>query len=646
MDFSNSPFVKITNVSRESQIVFVADAFADEYVGGAELTTEALIASSPFRVHRLRSREVTLEHLKEGKDKFWVFCNFSQLNSNLIPSIVGNLKYSILEYDYKYCKFRSSERHQAETGRPCDCHDQLNGKIVSAFFYGSMGIWWMSEKQREKYITLFPFLAERDALVLSSVFDDKTLGLLKQLSLQSHERERRGWIVLGSGSWIKGFEAAKKWCEDNKKEYEVVWNVPYEKLLEKLSRAEGLCYLPLGADTCPRLVIEAKLLGCQLQINENVQHRDEDWFATDDLEQIEQYLYAARGTFWNGIKKMIDYRPTISGYTTTYDCVSQEYPFEDCIRSLLGLCDEVCVVDGGSSDGTLEKLEVLQDEFTFVPGLRTATVGEKLATRNFVSRLKVKVVKRDWDHPRSAVFDGMQKAEARAMCTKEFCVQLDADEVIREDDYEKFRKLCNGFTKDVDIVSLPVIEYWGSRDKVRVDVTPWKWRLTRNRTYITHGIPVAHRRWDENGELYSAASDGCDLIHSATGEPLPHLCFFTPEVDNVRKMALLGNKEALVQYELWFNAAVTQLPSVTHFSWLDIERKIKLYKRFWSRHWRVLFGDDYVDDAVNNMFFDIPWSQVTDEMIRTKARELESCGGHVFHTKYKGQKTPWIRVNR
>ena len=93
-------------------------------------------------------------------------------------------------------------------------------------------------------------------------------------------KDRKGWLVLGSNSWVKGAGTAEQYCKDNGLDYEVVWNLPYQELLRKLSQAEGFVYLPSGWDTCPRMVIEAKLLGCQLIINDNVQHAREDWFTS------------------------------------------------------------------------------------------------------------------------------------------------------------------------------------------------------------------------------------------------------------------------------------------------------------------------------------------------------------------------------
>jgi glycosyltransferase involved in cell wall biosynthesis len=635
-DFSQSVFGPNINIPSSARVIFVSDMFVEDYVGGAELTSQALIDSSPLEVFRVHAKDVSVELLKEGSDRFWVFGNFATMNPQLIPSIIGNLRYSLLEYDFKFCRSRSPEKHQHDHGTPCDCHHQMNGKIVSAFFYGSMGNWWMSEKQKERYLTTFPFLSERPNTVLSSVFDPKTLGLLKALREANKGTERKGWIVLGSDSWIKGAEDAKAWCEANNKEYEVVWNLPYNKVLEKLARAEGFVYLPPGGDTCPRMVIEAKLLGCKLQLNDNVLHKDEEWFTTDDLESIEGYLFVTTKHFWNGIKSFMDYKPTISGYTTCYNCVKQQYPFEQCIQSMLAFCTEVCVVDGGSTDGTWAILLRLAAE--------TATQDDK---GNVQLKLKCKQVKRDWSIKRHPVFDGMQKAEARKMCSGDFCWQMDSDEVVHEDDCKKIQDMCRMLPKGVDIMALPVIEYWGGADKVRMDVQPWKWRLSRNLPHITHGIPVELRMTDADGQAYAKpGTDGCDMVDATSGQRLGHMSFYSPDIEQLRQVAMLGNEQARQQYEGWYNQAVAALPGVFHYSWFDLSRKIRLYRDYWANHWRALWDQDTSDTTTNNFMFDCPWSQVTDEMIETRAVELSKIGGWVWHRKWCGEKTPWITCTR
>lgn len=629
MQLGNSIFETATriNIPPLAEVIFVSDMFVEDYEGGAELTTQALIETSPFEVFKLHSKDVDLRLLEEGQTKYWIFGNFSNMDLDLIPTVVRNIRYSVIEYDYKYCRYRSPEKHMENEKTPCDCHNHMHGKMVSAFMFGSQSLWWMSEKQQQRYLEMFPFLEEKDNTVLSSVFNNEWFYNIKVLREKYRNEEKTGWIYLDSPSWVKGADNARKWAEKNGIDAEGVWGLPYDQVLNMLSRAEGFICLPNGADTAPRMTIEAKVLGCKLKLNEFVQHADEDWFATDDILAIEQYLFAARSFFWNGIKHDMEYVPTISGYTTTKNCIEQQYPYEASIASLLAFSNEVVVADGGSTDGTWERLEALAaDE----------------------PRLKVFQHKMDWDHPRFAVFDGALKAIARSYCTMDFCWQNDVDEIVHEDDVEKIKKLVYSFPQGFDLLALPVIEYWGGPEKVRMDINAWKARLSRNKPHITHGIPATHRKIDDDGNMYAAmGTDGCCYIDKETGESLNMGNFVTPDVALAKSYALSGNEEAREQYEKWFNHVVDLYPSVHHFSWFDMVRKMKTYQKYWNAHWQSLFNIEIVDTAETNMMFDVPWFEVTDEMIEERAKEFVSkMGGWVWHEKWDGTETPHIAVNR
>jgi len=609
-------------------IVFVADLFVEDYVGGAELTSDALITSSPLRIFKLRSSQVTMESLQSGHQKYWIFGNFSSMDINLIPTIIANMRYSILEYDYKFCRYRSPELHQSQTGSPCDCHNQNHGKLISSFYCAAKSIWWMSEGQQSVYLNRFPFLRNTQNTVLSSVFDEKFFQRVKELNLQRNEK--KGWVVLGSKSWVKGFEQAEQWCKDNSKDYEVVWNLPYDVLLQKLSAAEGFVYLPMGYDTCPRMVIEAKLLGCKLHLNDFVQHKDEEWFTSEDPLDTESYLYAARDRFWNAIKYDMSYTPKISGYTTTHNCIERGYPFEESIRSLTGFCDEVIVVDAGSTDGTLQRLQSLSEE---------------------IPAIKLHIHPVNWNSKGFAYeSDGKLKAKSRSYCTGDICWQQDVDEIVHEDDYQKIRDLARSFPHHVDLIGLPVVEYWGSRGKVRIDVNAWKWRISRNLPHITHGIPGPLRRYDEDGDLYaSQGTDGCDYINAGTLEPIQFVTFVTLESEQARHHILRTRDEnVLKQYEDWFGNVVNNIPGVHHYSWYDIERKVMNYKDHWARFWCSLYNKTYEDTPENNVFMNKSWKDVTREDASAVADSLESeMGGWIFHSRVNfDAKTPSIEVKR
>lgn len=619
---------KVT-IPKDTEVIIVSDMFVDEYLGGAELTTEALIKSSRLKTFKLKSSDVNNETLEAGMNKYWVFTNISQLDQELIPTICANINYSVVEYDYKFCKYRSVEKHKHNEKKECDCHNQVSGKMISAFLHGANTVFYMSVKQMDRYHERFPFLKEETGsrqYVISSVFSDEFFSVTKLLRKKYKEKKSEEWLVLGSNSWIKGTDNAIEWCEKENLEYSIIQNMNHLEVLEKLAGAKGLVYLPKGGDTCPRLVIEAQLLGCELKLNSNVQHQSEFPFCQNNIDDIEIYLYGNREKFWAMIDEDMNYFPNISGYLTTRNCVTQEYPFESCINSMKSFCTEIIVMDGGSSDGTMEILEKMSKEDP-----------------------RIKVFSHDimLDDIRVSVQDGLQKGRARAKCTGKFCWQMDADEEVDQTAIKGILDLCRQFPKFIDIVALPVVEYWGDLSKVRIDVNPWKWRITRNKPNITHGIPGSHRKADDQGKLFAAfGTDGCDYIDRYTLEVLPHATFYTKQIHELRIRALNGDKESIGLYEEIINDIVKNIPTVKHYSWLNIERKIRTYKNYWQTHWESLYDIEQEDSEKNNMFFDKPWSLVTDEEIHEFAKELsEKTGGHIFHTKVDLNKpTPHIKV--
>ena len=276
------------------EIIYVADYFIKDVTGGAELTSDAILQKCPYPYKSFYSSNLTKEDIDENKESFWVFGNASGIKDNVLLHAAKYLNYAVLEYDYKYCKYRSPAKH-IFFEKECDCQEQHRGKITSVFFSKAKSLWFMSEKQKEHYENMFPFLEKQNSFVLSSVFDDKTLDMLKEIKIEKSNK----WLIVSSGSWIKGTKDAIEYAEKNKLEYFLAENLPYKEMLIALAASKGLIFLPPGKDTCPRLVIEAKLLGCELIINDNVQHATEEWF--EDKQVMFEYLASRPQFFWNEI---------------------------------------------------------------------------------------------------------------------------------------------------------------------------------------------------------------------------------------------------------------------------------------------------------------------------------------------------------
>ena len=276
-------------------ILFVADFFVEQYKGGAELTTEALYRSSLFPIRKIHSNSLNPKTMEKYKNSFWIFGNFSNLSENCLLYAIKNLKYSVLEYDYKYCKYRSPGKHIDAEGS-CNCHTSRQGKIVSMFLNSSVATWWMSDQQKQKYQKLFPFLKNGNR-VLNSVFSSDTLDYIDSLDTTNKNDK---WIIMNSQSWIKGVQDAVEYAKENNLEYELLWGLEHKAFLKKLAESKGLIFLPKAGDTCPRMVIEAKLLDCELTLNHNVQHRNELWFV--DKERVMKHLRSRTTIFWNTLE--------------------------------------------------------------------------------------------------------------------------------------------------------------------------------------------------------------------------------------------------------------------------------------------------------------------------------------------------------
>lgn len=275
------------------KIIFVSDHFADTYVGGAELSLQALIDTCPAQYEKVLAKNVSNELIAHHKTAFWVFGNFSQMKWGLIPNIVENIKYSVLEFDYKYCAYRSPDLHYLKEGMECNCRNHF----LDAFFTNAVNVFWMSERQKKWYQSKVRGLSERNTMVLSSTFADSTLSDLEALS---KNMDRNGWVIVHSSSEIKGFAQTLKYAEDHKMDFRVLRNMKYADLLAEMSKAEGLIYMPIGGDTCPRVVIEAKLLGCKLEVNDFVEHKNEFWFS-GDVNLTRLHMETNKKMFWQEI---------------------------------------------------------------------------------------------------------------------------------------------------------------------------------------------------------------------------------------------------------------------------------------------------------------------------------------------------------
>lgn len=283
-----------------AKFVFVSDYFADKVNGGAELSTQALIDTCPGEVIKIKSDELSREEIDQHRNAYWIFTNVWKMKWNLIPAIVHALRYSVIEYDYKYCGYRSPDIHHFTENQDCNCSNIL----LDEFYSNADEAFFMSERQRDWLVSKIGEAKIRTS-ILSSIFADESLDLIDKLYL--NKKQPGVWAIVYTRSGLKGFDQTIAHAENEGLNYLIFKDLSYEDLLKRLSTCHGLIYKPIGGDTCPRLVIEAKLLGLELDINYFVQHQGEEWFNAT-REETMLYLRSTKKDFWGKVMFHVDNR--------------------------------------------------------------------------------------------------------------------------------------------------------------------------------------------------------------------------------------------------------------------------------------------------------------------------------------------------
>jgi len=306
-EFNNIPMEFI--VPKNTKVVFVNDFYTNEVQGGAELTTDVIMNASPHKIFKIHSLSLTHDFVEKNKDYYYVFGNFTMCPVDGIGAIVrNNVKYSVIEYDYKYCGFRSEVLHKKQTGHECDCHLRPSGMLVEKFYECAQRVFWMSEEQKEHFMTKIPSLlfsgGPEKHVVLSSCFDEETINYLLELRKERETKPKKPikiWGIQASNNWIKGTENTIKYANSKKYAVKVLQPMQYKDFLKELAKVDGFIFHPEDKDTCPRIVIESAILGLELDLNENVQIKNDSWL-NGSCDELVSYLRTRPELFWSNIE--------------------------------------------------------------------------------------------------------------------------------------------------------------------------------------------------------------------------------------------------------------------------------------------------------------------------------------------------------
>jgi hypothetical protein len=157
----------------------------------------------------------------------------------------------------------------------------------------------------------------------------------------------------------------------------------------------------------------------------------------------------------------------ISGFTFVRNGVQFDYPFEESLRSLLPLVDELVVVVGKGEDATLSRVQALA-----------------------AAEAKVRVVESVWDDSlrQGGAILAQQTNLAMSHCRGRWGVYLQADEVLHEEDYGALRSAIAKADADprVDGLLFDYVHFYG--DFFVVNLNPSAYRHEVRAVRLDRGI--------------------------------------------------------------------------------------------------------------------------------------------------------------
>jgi hypothetical protein len=182
----------------------------------------------------------------------------------------------------------------------------------------------------------------------------------------------------------------------------------------------------------------------------------------------------------------------VSGFTFVKDAVKFDFPVVESLRSMLPLCDELIVNVGVSEDNTLELVKSIGDD-------------------------KIQIIETKWDEQfraRSRIL-AQQTNTPLYKCTGDWCLYLQADEVLHEEDYDRILGAMKDNLEDERVEGLLFDwrHFFGSY-KTYVDSYHWyrrEIRIVRNHLGITSWRDAQGFRVD--GKKLNVKETGAHVYH-------------------------------------------------------------------------------------------------------------------------------------
>jgi len=355
------------------KIIFVADFFANNVLGGGELNNKELIEilqENDFSVQRVYSHELDQDFIRENVDNFFIISNFVGMQYDCRELIAKEVNYIIYEHDHKYVTSRNPG-HFENFKAP-------SSEIRNYFFYKNARQ-IICQSSFHKEIVEKNLEVDNVISVGGNLWSMDTLNRLRSLS---QEEKSSKCSIMNSRIPHKNTHKAQEYCKERGLKYELISAPDHDQFLEKLGRNKTLIFFPGTPETLSRVVVEARMMGMSVITNSLVGATNEEWFKLKGAPLID-YMIGKRKEIYSIVKDLIfkDFekpkKPLVSIITTFHegeeylnnfmDSITKQTIFDDC---------ELIIVDANSKGTEEETIKKYSKKYHNIVYVR---LDEKLA---------------------------------------------------------------------------------------------------------------------------------------------------------------------------------------------------------------------------------------------------------------------------
>jgi glycosyltransferase involved in cell wall biosynthesis len=271
--------------------------------------------------------------------------------------------------------------------------------------------------------------------------------------------------------------------------------------------------------------------------------------------------------------------PKFGAYVVLHNAETNGYCWRECIRNALEFCDKVYILNANSSDADTD---AIYKEFS-----------------DHTANIVMKNSENKWDMNDKAIV-GRMKQEARQMVKEEYCVYLDADEILHVNNPAVLTDMILN-NSQADVYAIPYFTFFGSPYQIanfKDAENFWRWKVFRNLPHIGHGIHAKARQYNDQGKLYmdKAISDGCEIINLDTLEIMPSMMFMPPqyvEAGNIYRTTPTTMKEKSL-ISVMFSECLNEFPIVCwHYGWVNFKEKAQNALAYWTKTQAYKDGDEH-----------------------------------------------------